>query len=64
MQASQDQYATETFARGLQNKRVAFQVLQSAPTTLVQGEVLAEAGEHKYRATLREQSQGSSRARS
>ena len=61
-QSSQDQFAAEAYARGLRNKRVAFQVLQSAPTTIAQAEVLAEACEHNYRATLREDSRGGGRA--
>ena len=51
---TQDQYAAEAFARGLRNRRIAFLVLQRAPSTLSEAMTYADTCEHNYRAAMRD----------
>ncbi|KAI7811653.1 hypothetical protein IRJ41_008241 [Triplophysa rosa] len=48
----QDQLATDFFLKGLHNQKVAYEVMNKDPHSLVEAQRLVEAHEHNYRATM------------
>lgn len=59
----QDQLATDFFLKGLRNQKVAYEVMNKDPHSLVEAQRLVEAHEHNYRATLGRDIDVKSRAR-
>ena len=48
----QEQFAVDAFLRGLNDQKIAYEVMGHYPATLVEAMVKVEAREHDYRATL------------
>ncbi len=59
----QDQLATDFFLKGVRNQKVAYEVMNKDPQSLVEAQRLVEAHEHNYRATLGRDIDVKSRAR-
>lgn len=58
----QDQLATDFFLKGLRNQKVAYEVMNKDPYSLVEAQRLVEAHEHNYRATVGRDIDAKSRA--
>ncbi|XP_038145914.1 uncharacterized protein LOC119786541 [Cyprinodon tularosa] len=48
----QDQLATDAFLKGLRNQKVAYEVMNRDPSSLVEAQKLVEAHEHNFKATV------------
>lgn len=48
----QDQLATDFLLKGLRNQKVAYEIMNKDPLSLVEAQRLAKAPEHNYRATM------------
>ena len=59
----QDHLAADAFLKGLGNQRVAYEVMNQDPPTLIEAQKLVAAYEHNYRATLGRDAEGRGKVR-
>ncbi|KAK7918651.1 hypothetical protein WMY93_009935 [Mugilogobius chulae] len=59
----QDQLATDAFLKGLRNQKVAYEVMNRDPCSLVEAQKFVEAHEHNFKATVGRDTELKNRAR-